>query len=478
MGQEVSQLNYSEDNVREFRRRLREETKILKQYFDHKSFNPSTPRCGLELEAWLTTQDFVPSPEGPKFIESVDHPFVVPEISKFNFELNTEAYTFGEETFSTLERDLVLLWKKCETAAEDLDHRALTIGTLPTLRAPMLTTDALSANNRYHALNNRIMQLRADRPVQIDIEGRDGIHLTQDNVITECAATSLQIHMGVNLDTAVDHYNASILSSAFVAAVGANSPYFLGQEVWDESRIAIFEQSVHMNCFEDVHGDYISRVSLGSGYARESLLELFLENLDGYPVLLPELMDSDPLQLKHLCMQNGSIWRWNRPLVGIAKNGQPHLRLEFRIPSAGPSVKDAIANAVFQIALCRLIAKTPELTKEVSFETAKRNFYAACKHGLSAEITWKNGRKENIQSLLLNEILPECLNASAKLGISKSEADDYLSNIIRERVKTGQNGSQWQKSFVAIHGTRFQDMLEQYYANQKLNKPVHKWVVE
>jgi hypothetical protein len=42
--------------------------------------------------------------------------------------------------------------------------------------------------------------------------------------------------------------------------------------------------------------------------------------------------------LPHLRLHNGTIWRWNRPLLGFEANGTPHLRIEHRVMPAGPSI--------------------------------------------------------------------------------------------------------------------------------------------
>jgi len=163
----------------------------------------------------------------------------------------------------------------------------------------------------------------------------------------EAAATSLQIHCQVNAEEAARHYNLSQILSAPMAAVAANSPYLFGKDLWDETRIPTFEQSVSVASFPDCSGQTIGRVSFGTGYARKSILEPFLENLDGFPILLPMVLDDDPSWLSHLRLQNGTIWRWTRPLIGLTKDGRPHIRLEHRVPSAGPSIADIVANIAF-----------------------------------------------------------------------------------------------------------------------------------
>lgn len=475
MGQEISSTSFGDNEEQIFRQKLREETKILKRWFDQGLLDHGPRKCGLELEAWLVTNDFIPAPFSDKFIDGLTHPLAVPEISKFNFELNSDPYIFDKKVFSLLEEKTQTLWEKCEHQAEKMNLKALMIGTLPTLRDYMLTMDHLSPQKRYFALNERIMHLKNGAPMIIDIEGKDSIHLKLNDVLTECAATSLQIHFGVNQKEAPRYYNASVIASSFIAAIGANSPFFYGKELWDETRVTIFEQSVNLKSFRKKSGQFATRVGLGNGYVHDSLMELFLENLDGYPVLLPEVMNSDPEWLDHLRLQNGTIWRWNRPLVGLSKLGRPNLRLEFRVPSAGPTIRDAISNMAMQIGLVEYFSQIDDLENKLSFDLAHSNFYQACKFGFDASVHWVDDKVHNIQNLLLSEIIPRVKDALSEQGIDDSDILKYIGQTIWPRVQSGQNGALWQKGFVHTHGPKFQEMLELYYQFQRKNIPIHEW---
>ena len=72
-----------------------------------------------------------------------------------------------------------------------------------------------------------------------------------------------------------------------MVAISANSPYLFGKDLWDETRIPLFEQSV------EIGGPGKRRVCFGYGYLQQSLMECFAENLAEYPALLP-LVDECP----------------------------------------------------------------------------------------------------------------------------------------------------------------------------------------
>ncbi len=477
MGKEILHDHFSVEDELVFLEKLKAETSLLDRWFKSKKFHSNGATLGLELEAWLVTPDFVPSPKASDFVKSVDNPLVVPEISCFNFELNTEPYPISSHVFSSLENDLSQLWKKCDEEARLMGLKTLMIGTLPTLRMHMLSLEQLTPHKRYMALNNRIMQLRSQSPVELDIQGRDQVRISHDNILVECAGTSMQIHYSIPIHRAAKYYNASIISSAFIVAASANSPFFMGKEVWDESRIAIFEQSVNVMT-SDARGKRNDRVSLGLGYVKNCLMELFTQNLESYGLLLPEINEQAELgDLEHLRMQNGCIWRWNRPLIGFDQEGRPCLRLELRVPSAGPTIKDIVANMVLQIALIEYLVEIDNLEEKIPFEKAQENFYQAARHGLDAKIYWTNGKVVRLQELLFQEILPACLSSLENLGIEHSEAHYYLHEIVASRIKSGQNGANWQKAYVHTHGSRFQELLETYHHFQNQNLPVHHWKV-
>ena len=62
----------------------------------------------------------------------------------------------------------------------------------------------------------------------------------------EAAATSFQIHLQCKPERSVRDFNASVIASAPMVAASANSPFLFGHTLWDETRIPLFEQAVHV----------------------------------------------------------------------------------------------------------------------------------------------------------------------------------------------------------------------------------------
>ncbi len=236
-----------------------------------------------------------------------------------------------------------------------------------------------------------------------------------------------------------------MILSAPLVSLSANAPFLFGQPLWHETRIAIFEQSI-----EQAGDDAaLHRVTFGTGYAGDDPTAIFAENLENYPALLP-IAGENEAEFPCLRLHNGTIWRWNRPLVGFDADGTPHLRIEQRVMPAGPSVIDMIANAAFYYGAVFMLAdrcKVPELP----FAAARENFYAAAKHGIGAELTWFDGKRHPARDVLA-ALVPLAREGLRHRGVSAAHIDRYL-DVIEQRIASGQNGAAWQLAISASMAT-------------------------
>ena len=474
MGQEITGVHFSKQDFKRFHQRLGEETELLKQFFLDNRFADTQMVSGFELEAWLIDQQYNPSARNAAFIEQFASPLVSPELASFNVEFNYTPQVLSGGALNTLQHEMQQLWDKGNNTARDMHCHLAMIGILPTVRQSDLSMTHISAMKRYEALNEQVLRLREGKPLRLNIHGVDVLHAEHNDVMLESATTSFQIHLQVPLDKAVRAYNASIILSAPMVAVSANSPFLFGRDLWAETRIPLFEQSVEVGGYGGVAHGPLRRVTFGSGYARKSILEVFVENLDHYPVLLPELIDEPLEQFANLRLHNGTLWRWNRPLIGI-DNGIHHLRIEHRVVPAGPSIVDSIANAAFYYGLVNFYSYC-ELAPQVqlAFETARDNFYHAAQFGLDASLVWTDNKKYGVRHIVLDKLLPLAYRGLADLGIHDSDANRYL-GIIESRVKNNCNGAAWQRAFVAKHGANMQALIKAYVERQNGGEPVHEW---
>jgi gamma-glutamylcysteine synthetase len=358
--------------------------------------------------------------------------------------------------------------------AATLDSHLMMIGILPTLKESELTQANMSDMKRYRALNEQVLRLREGRPLQLDISGREHLKLAHKNVMLEAATTSFQLHLKVHPKNASRACNAAMIISAPMVAVAANSPYLFGHQLWDETRIPLFEQSVSVGGFAGARHGPLRRVTFGSGYVRDSVLECFIENEQHYPVLLPMRYHDSLEQMSHVRLHNGTIWRWNRPLIGFDYDGIPHLRIEHRVVPGGPTIVDMIANAAFFYGLMQALmtAETPP-EQRLDFSVARDNFYAVAQHGLGSQVTWLDGARGSVQHLLQAQLLPLARHGLEQLEIDAQDIDRYL-GVVEARVRCGQTGAVWQRAYAALHVNDLAEMTQVYRRNQESKAPVHE----
>ena len=476
MGQEIASDEIFDEAA--FLERLRDETRLVMGWFTQGAFERADPPLiGAEVEGWLLDGDLMPSPSNLAFLSAADKPGLDAELSQYNFELNLDPVTLAGDGLKRLEDAMASLWSHCCAAGSVMGLNAAMVGIPPTLREGMMDLEAMTPSNRYRALNDRVMHLRGGAPLAYDIEGREHLTLVETHLMMEAACTSLQTHLMLDPDRQARQFNAAMIASAPVLAVSANSPYLYGRRLWEETRIPAFEQAIRLLSFKDKAGRAVGRVDFGTGYVRKSLMELFLENLDGHAPLLPVVEDAPAERLRHFKLQNGTLWRWNRPIVDVNKAGAPHLRLENRITPAGPTVADMTANAAFLIGLTLHLSQeeaAPET--RLPFETARKNFYAAARSGFGARITWLDGETGDIQALVAGRLADQAEEALLKADVDRHVARRLI-DIIRKRARNGQTGAAWQRAWVNCHGRDFQGLMEAYLGFQTRGAPVHTWTV-
>jgi len=474
MGQEINVTAFNQDDFSQFHHKLTQETQLLKSLVEHNQFSQKSPTVGFEIEAWLIDDAMQACPNNISFLENLNDPLAFPELAKFNIELNGNPEQLSGTVLSALHNNLTYTWQSACMHAQKLNNHILIIGTLPTLKPSAMSLENMSDMNRYRVLNEQILKARG-KPINLDIVGIEHLKFDHHDVMLESATTSLQLHTQVPLHYAHHFYNASIIASAAIVAVSANAPYLFGKNLWHESRIPLFEQAIETGGYGGVIHGPLKRVSFGSGYARSSIMECFQENLAHFPVLLPELFSGPIENFEHLRLHNGTIWRWNRPLIGFDDDQTPHIRIEHRTPSAGPTIIDSIANAAFYYGLTKNLCDEIIATGiPMEFTQAKDNFYQAARFGLDSQVVWFDHEKHKLQKLLQSDLIIRARQGLQSLNILPADIDTYL-GIIEQRIENKQTGSQWQREFMQQDHATLQSMTEIYLAHQYSETPVSQW---
>jgi hypothetical protein len=312
------------------------------------------------------------------------------------------------------------------------------------------------------------------------------------SILPESACTSVQFHLQVSPDSFPAMWNAAQALSAVQVALGANSPFLFGRELWRETRPVLFEQATDTRTEELVAQGVRPRVWFGERWI-SSPMDLFEENVRYFTALLPVCEDEDPVEmldrgdiphLLELRLHNGTIYRWNRPVYDVAR-GKPHLRVENRVLPAGPTVIDVLANAAFYYGAVRALAEQqPPVWASMPFAAAEENFHTAARHGIDAELYWPGMGTVPATELVLRRLLPLAQRGLDLWRIEPGERDRFL-KIIEQRCVRRTNGASWQSA--AYHYFADEKGLDRFAALEAMTlryaeymrggEPVHTWPV-
>jgi len=490
MGTDIDNEQFDERDYSRFAGRLGECLAALGQSLDRPGFGTGPATIGAELELFLIDGAARPLPHNRAVCAATADPRVNVELNRCNLELNVTPALLAGRPFTALGGELSLLVDRVADAAGDHGGRVALIGILPTLSPADLGPAMMTDVPRYRALSRGLRRLRQDQ-FRIQVAGQDPLELADDDVGLEAATTSFQVHLRVDPTDFTRTYNAVQLATAPVLAVSGNSPTFLGHRLWEETRIAVFKQSIDDR---PGHGPRRrpARTALGTGWVRGGALELFTESIrlhqpllavPGHPGPIAGAGGPQPPPLDELRLHQGTVWRWNRPIYDPASGG--HLRIEMRALPAGPTMIDMLANAAFLIGLSLWLARQDQQwTYALPFERADHSFYRAAQHGLSARLSWPAGHRDQMRTLpaakLVAELVPAARQGLLQAGVTAAEADALL-EIISARAATGQTGAAWQRATLTAaerHNDRRRAlaiMLDCYLQCAGTGLPVHTW---
>src|SRR5215471_4400356 len=285
MGTDIDREEFDDGDYSSFAERLEEGLSALGQLLQRPGFGVGPATVGAELELFLVDAAARPLPHNQAICATVADPRITVELNRFNLELNASPVPLAGRPFAALGSELNVLLDQVADAARGRAGRPALIGILPTLRLADLGPGGMTDLPRYRALNTGLRRLRRD-PFRIRIAGADPLELASEDVTLEGANSSFQVHLRVDPADFTRTYNAVQLATAPVLAVSGNSPTFLGHRLWEETRIAVFKQSV-----DDRHGNgprrRPARTALGTGWVRGGALELFTESVRLHQPLLP-----------------------------------------------------------------------------------------------------------------------------------------------------------------------------------------------
>jgi gamma-glutamyl:cysteine ligase YbdK (ATP-grasp superfamily) len=492
VGDEVSATVFSRDDRRRYREKVKRNLDVFARMLREARFDAERRSIGLEIELNLTDEAGDPAFANAEVLERIADDAFQTELAQFNVEINIPPRLLAGTVFDDLEETVRTSLNAAEEKARTAGAHMMIVGILPTLRQEHLHARALSANPRYALLNEQIFAARGE-DLKLSIVGVERLSATADSVAPEAACTSVQLHLQVDPADFGVHWNAAQAIAGVQLAVGGNSPFFLGKELWRETRIALFEQSTDTRPEELKAQGVRPRVWFGERWIT-SIFDLFEENVRYFPALLPLVEDEDPEAvleagdtplLPEMRLHNGTVYRWNRPVYEVVR-GRPHVRVENRVLPAGPTVVDILANAAFYYGLVRTLVESERpLWTQMSFSAAEENLHAGARDGMDARVYWPGVGDVPVTELVLRRLLP-----LAHEGLERFEVDpharDRLLDIIERRCVTEMNGATWQsRMFRRLYEDKGLDreealrqMTVRYRELMHANEPVHAWPLD
>ncbi len=491
MGQEVSRNEWSNEQRRRYREKVAQNLDVFEQMLATSSFDSDQLMTGMEMELYLVDDTLQPSYNNAAVLAAIDDSAFQTELAQFNIECNVDPRVLERDAMRVLESDVRRALDNARSRAQSAGSDIVAIGILPTVTPEHFeSTEWMSANRRYLALNDAMMRARGE-DMLIDIHGTTGerLALYSNSIAPESACTSVQLHLQVAPSDFAAYWNAAQALAGPQLAIAANSPFFCGKALWHETRIPLFSQAADVRPMELANQGVKPRVGFGDHWIT-SIFDLFEDNVRYFPALLPELTDEDPVavlesgqppELGELRLHNGTIYRWNRPVYDT-HGGRPHLRVENRILPAGPTICDVVANMAFYYgALHKFATEDRPVWSQMSFQAAETNFRHGARDGMQARLYWPGFNAVNPDELVLRHLLPAANDGLTALGVAGDVIDHYL-GIVEARCLNRQNGATWQLEAVRRleasgldRATALTRMLAAYIERMHTNDPVHTW---
>jgi len=475
--------------LRAFMRALLNDLRALEQMLDAGRIETGVRRIGAEQEMFLVDRHMGPAFVAPEVIERVADPRLTTEIARFNLEANLTPRTLSGDCFRRMEEEIVEIIGRVREGAHTLGAEVLLAGILPTLKRSDLGLGSITPNPRYLRLNDAVMRTRGGC-IRVHIKGVDEVNVESDNIMMLSSNTSFQVHVQSDPAEFVPLYNMAQAVTAPVLAAAVNSPLWLGNRLWQETRIALFQHSADARSSAQQARGFPTRVGFGDRWLKGSVLEIFREDIARFRVILTAETEEEALEvlarggvpkLKALGLHNGTVWWWNRACYGVGA-GLPHLRIENRVIPSGPTPLDEVANAAFFAGLLlALPAEYGDISRLMTFHDAKANFVNAARLGLGAQFHWVDGKIHTASALVLEHLLPLARQGLEGQGVESADIERYLGTV-EERVRSGQTGAQWTlKSLAALgqKGTRemrHRALAEAMFQRQCTGEPAHRWV--
>jgi len=481
----------STKELQNFTKHLLNDVQALEYMLENGWFETDIIRIGAEQELCIIDKNRKPAPLNLEILKEIDNQYITNELARFNLEVNLEPKVFKGNCLSALENEIHSQLDLVKKTAKKFNTDIILTGILPTVRKFDVEEENITPIDRYFALMEALRKMRGSF-YDLKIRGIDELNIRLNSALIEAANTGFQVHLQVTPNDFVDKYNLSQAIAGPVLASAVNSPLLFGKRLWSETRIALFQQSVDTRITNEHIRDRLPRVMFGNNWLRDSIINIYKEDILKFRVLLGANFDKKSLdlveegivpKLKALTVHNSTVYRWNRACYGISDNGKPHLRIENRIFPSGPSVIDEMSNTALWLGLMNGYGDIhSDITQVLDFDDVKNNFFVAAQTGLRANFHWTGGKTITASELITKELLPIAREGLKKANVDKKDIDRYF-DVIQARIDKNTTGSSWMlKSISNLSGKASKEEIittvtASSIKNQEKKLPVHEWKV-
>jgi len=442
----------------EFQRRAEAEAEELKREIHDGTFDNSQAIIGLELELYAVDSRTDALMRVPRQV--LQRIGFEKELGLHNAEIQATPAPLSEYGLREQETELQAHVAAAQDALAAKNIRMVSDGmwTVPPtgetaidylcdsiVKDDVRIASNMSSSVRYHTMAN------TDYPSGLQIDAPH-VHLEGKTVMPESLITSIQPHYQVSHAPDLPEYFTYALRIAGpLAALGANSPFFppslyddapadeIVADAWMENRITVFEDVLNPET-----GDGEPKVCFPPEF---DTVEEAIDDIAADTTIVPmEIEDGRRFddRFRHFRHKHGSYWRWVRPVFDGASRQQANARIEFRPLSAQPTIRDAISFQAVFAGLMESLPRREHPVKDLDWQAAKANFYAAVCHGLEAEFTWLTDNHEETGNVdrIYGELFEYARDGLQMRGLTAEQAQRHI-RPLRERVDRRTTPARW-----------------------------------
>lgn len=439
-----------------FNQRVAEDAEFLKQSIADGRFDNSQAIIGLEYELYGVDPGGQLARLPRRLLDLIGFGR---EVGRHQAELNTSPQPLSRFGLDAQQAELQARIEAATTETLTEDIRLVSDGmwTIPPAgeTAHRYLTDAVEHNGvvlgknvspsvRFHAQAN----LEYGPRLQLSMPN---VSCSAQSVALNSVITSIQPHYQVPRAADLpEHFRFALRVAGPLLAIGVNSPFFppdlyderdpdvILETGWMENRIGVFEQVMNADGAEKVR---FPRDIESTSEAIDRIVE--------DRTVVPRLFETGngfDDRLAHFRYKRKSYWRWVRPVLDGASPSDANARIEFRPIPAQPTIRDSIAFLALFAGLMESLPRRAHPVRDLDWETAKANFYAAARHGLDATLEWIDvaGDETTEHEVIYGELFELARDGLERRGLSAAWAERFITPL-RVRIDRTLTPAAWKR---------------------------------